>query len=151
MIWIGTNIGAALGWSLGEPYGVAVDSSGNLYIADPYNNVVEEVSPGGTLSIVAGDGIYGAATAGPATESDLSQPTGVAVDSNGNLYIADNFGQYVEEVTPDGQLSILAGTGAAGTPKPGPATSSPLDFPNGVATDNSGDVFVADSGNFVVE
>ncbi len=135
--------GPATSSDLSTPLGVTVDGSGNVYIADTYNNEVEEVTSGGTLSIIAGTGTSGAPTAGPATSSDLSSPSGVAVDSSGNVYIADRANQRVEEIT-GGNLAFLAGTGQSGGPTAGPATSSELYDPSGVAVDSSGDVYIAD-------
>jgi hypothetical protein len=130
---------------------VAVDPAGNVYIADANNNVVEKVTPAGVLSIVAGDGSFGTPVAGPATSSPLGIPTAVAVDSNGNLYIADRGENQVYEVDTSGMLSIIGGDGSSGSGPggsplpavPGPATSSPLDGPAGVAVDSSANVFVS--------
>jgi DNA-binding beta-propeller fold protein YncE len=95
----------------------------------------------------AGTGSSGASMAGPATSSPLSNPTGVAVDAAGDVYIADTGNNVVEKVTPDGTLSIIAGTGNQGLPTPGPATSSDLLSPYGVAIDSSGNLYIADDGN----
>jgi len=75
-----------------------VDSSGNVYIADTSNYRIEKVTSGGTLSIFAGTGTIGTPTAGPATSSNLSSPRGVAVDSSGNVYIADYGNNRIEKV-----------------------------------------------------
>jgi secreted PhoX family phosphatase len=143
--------GPATSSELSRPNGAAVDSAGNLYIADTQNNEVEKVTPLGTLSVVAGTGSLGAPTPGPATSSDLNQPSGVAVNSAGNLYIADTQNNVVEKVTPSGTLSVVAGTGSLGAPTPGPATSSELNQPSGVAVDSAGNLFIADQWNNVVE
>jgi len=146
--------GSARKSHLDRPSGVAVDRSGDVYIADTVNSVVEKVTPSGTLSIFAGiPGSQGLPKPGPATSSDLGSPTGVAVDSGGNVYISDGANDVVEKVTPSGTLSIFAGIPGqvVGPPTPGPATSSYLDFPADVAVDGSGDVYIADSGNAVVE
>ncbi len=145
--------GPALSASLASPSGVALDVHGNLFIADTYNNVVEEVTPAGRLSVVAGvAGKCGKPTPGPATKSDLGNPSGVAVDVHGNLFIADTYNNVVEEVTPAGRLSVVAGVaGREGRQRPGPATSSDLNGPGGVALDAHGDLFIADTYNDVVE
>ena len=143
--------GPATKSALNTPSGVALDSRGDLFIADSTNNLVEEVSPGGKLSVVAGDGHGGPATAGPATKSDLNGPSGLALNSRGDLFIADNANNTVEEVSPAGKLSVVAGNGTTGPPVPGPATKSGLQGPTGVALDPRGDIFIADWGNNVVE
>jgi streptogramin lyase len=81
------------------PEGVAVDTYGDLFIADAGNNVIEEVSPAGKLSVVAGTGTKGPPMSGPATKSALDGPTGVAVDAHGDLFIADYSNNVVEKVT----------------------------------------------------
>ena len=110
----GTTPGRATSSELDRPYGVAVDAAGNLYIADSGRDVVERVTPSGRLSVVAGDGRVGKPTPGRATSSELEGPSGLAVDSSGNLYIADNGNNMVEKVTPSGTLSVAAGLGQAG-------------------------------------
>ena len=99
-----------------------------------------------TLSIVAGTGTPGTPAAGPATSSPLGRMQAVAVGPHGSLYIADPANQVIEKVSSAGTLSIVAGTGAYGAPKAGPATSSPLDSPSGVAVDpTTGDLYIADT------
>jgi sugar lactone lactonase YvrE len=144
--------GPATGSDLGHPFGVAIDSTGSIYIADTPNDMVEKVTSSGTLSIFAGFGAQsGVPTPGPAISSDLDHPAGVAVDSSGNLYIADTYNDVVEKITPSGTLSVIAGDGRPGAPTPGPATATPLGGPNGVAVDSSGNLYIADGGNAVVE
>ncbi len=143
--------GAATSSQLWEPYGAAVDSAGNLYIVDSDNNAVEKVTPSGTLSIIAGNKGYGAPTPGVATNSKLADPAGVAVDSSGNIYIADYGDHKVLKVTPSGTLSIIAGNGTYGAPVAGPATSSPLGEVWGVAVDSSGNVYIVDDTEQVIE
>jgi len=143
--------GPATSSPLGNPAGVAVDSSGNLYVADRWASLVEKIAPDGTLSIIAGNASVGAPTPGPATDSALGSPNGVAVDSSGNVYIADDYNNEILKVSPDGTLSILAGTGSDGPPTEGPASSSLLSSPHGVGVDSSGNVYVADSGNNRIE
>ena len=106
---------------------MALDAHGDLFIADSLNNVVEEVTPAGRLSVVAGKaGKKGSPTPGPATRSALDDPYGVALDAHGDLFIADADNNVVEEVTPAGRLSVVAGDGQEGPPTPGPATRSEL-------------------------
>ena len=143
--------GTATSSQLWGPDGVAVDSSDNIYIADAGNNRIEKVTTDGTLSVIAGNGDAGTPTPGPATSSRLFQPNGVAVDSSGNVYIADSTDNTIDKVTPGGTLSIIAGNGTTGRVVPGPATSSPLWNPIGVAVDSSNNVYIADTGNNRIE
>lgn len=105
----------------------------------------------GALAVVAGDGVSGAPTPGPATSSALGSPADVASDVAGNLYIADDTSLVIEKVTAAGALSVIAGDGQSGAPTPGPATSSALADPVAVAVDDQGDVYIADAMNDVVE
>jgi DNA-binding beta-propeller fold protein YncE len=148
--------GPAAGSPLNGPAATAVNTStGDVFIADSSNNVVEKVTPAGQLSIFAGQvGQHGAPTPGPGSSSDLHSPSGVTVDSaTGDVFIADSGNDVVEELSPAGQLSIVAGViGESGVPTPGPATASDLGDPSGVAVDSStGDLFIADSKNAVIE
>ena len=135
--------------SLYYPTGVAVNARGDLFIADMDNYVVEEVTPAGRLSVVAGDGKEGTPTPGRATRSRLVGPYAVAVDAHGDLFVVDTY--VVEKVTPAGRLSVVAGNGNQGPPKPGLATKSDLYQPHGVAVNAHGDLFIADEWNDVVE
>ncbi len=127
---------------------LAVDSHGNLYIADTFNDVVEKVTPQGQLSILAGDvRKNGPPIPGPASRSTLFRPDALAVDRAGDLYIGTGAGrgmEYVAEVSPQGTLSVVAGDGSWGAPKQGvKAVDSPLGVIWGVAVAPSGRLFVA--------
>jgi sugar lactone lactonase YvrE len=136
--------GVATASPLGFPAGIAADQVGNLFVADAGNHVVVKVSASGELSIVAGDGTDGGPVPGPATASPISFPIGLAVDGSGNLFFVDAFSEVVGKITASGELSIVAGNGTAGDAIAGPATSSPLTLPWGVAVDASGDLFITD-------
>ena len=141
--------GPATSATLSNPFGVAVGSAGNFFIADSGNQRVRMVTPGGTISTVAGNGLQGdAGDGGPATSAELLYPLGVAVDSAGNLFIADMGNNRIRMVTPGGTISTVAGNGAYGySGDGGPATSAELNVPNGVAVDSTGDIYVADTDN----
>ena len=108
--------------------GVAVDGQGNVYIADRDNPRVRKVSPGGTITTFAGTGVQGfSGDGGPATSAQLYYPDGVAVDGQGNVYIADLRQPRVRKVSPGGTITTFAGTGASGSSGDGgPATSARL-------------------------
>jgi len=144
------TVGPARSSDLFEPFGVAVSPNGVVYIADTDNNVVERVGPSGNLTVFAGTGTAGPPTPGMASRSDLNSPEGVAVDSSGNVFIADTYNDEIEKVTPSGSLTIIAGTGSMGAPTPGPATSSELNRPSAVAVGNPG-FYIADTANNLIE
>jgi len=143
--------GAATSAELDSPFGVAVDSSGNLYIADTANNVIRRVSAGsGLISTVAGTGAAGYTGDGSlATAAQLSSPSGVAVDSAGNLFIADSLNNVVRRVDAQTRLiSTVAGNGTAGYSGDGTsAIAAQLDFPSSLAMDGTGDLYIADYSN----
>ena len=134
---------------LSAPWGVALDASGNLYIADSGNNRVRKVTPGGTISTYAGTGAPGFSGDGNAAISaKLSAPSGVAVDSNSNLYVADAGNNRIRIVSPGGNITTYAGNGTPGFSGDGSAaTSAQLSLPAGLAVDSSGNLFIADTNN----
>jgi len=144
--------GPATAATLNQPYGVATDAAGDLFIADTFNNVVREVKPGGAITTVAGTSGFGpTGDGGPATAATLITPYGVAVDAAGDIFIADFGNNAVREVKPGGVITTVAGSGTPGrSGDGGPATTAMLRNPHGVAVDGSGDLFIADSGNDVV-
>ncbi|WP_432571689.1 fibronectin type III domain-containing protein [Kineococcus sp. SYSU DK005] len=124
---------------------VAADSRGNVYVADQGHHRVLRIAPDGTRSVVAGTGRAGAPTEGPATASALNQPIGVDVDDQDNLYVADMGNRRVERIDAvTGELTVVAGDGSQGAPRPGRATDSPLQQPVDVAVDPHGNVHVVD-------
>ena len=146
--------GPAIGAVLMCPMGVALDGSANLYIADVCDNRVREVDAvTGTITTFAGDGNPGfSGDNGPATSAHLDQPSGVAVDAAGNVFIADQGNRRVREVhTGTHVITTLAGNGSTGlTGDGGPATSAGIGTPSDVVIDGGGRVFISDMGNGVV-
>jgi len=141
--------GPATSAALNDPYGVAVDSAGNLFIADAGNNRIRMVNPAGAITTVAGNGVAGySGDGGPAISGKLDQPHGIAVDGAGNLFIADWWNSRIRKVSPAGTITMIAGGGGGGYfGDGGPATSAGLYFPAAVAVDSAGDLFIADSAN----
>ena len=144
--------GAATDAQLSFPYGLALDGSGNLYVADLGNQRVRRVAADGVITTVAGTGRKASSPDGFAPlETSLLSPRNVAVDTRGNLYIVEFEGHRVRRLTPDGKLSTIAGTGVAGLNGDGfPAVAAQLSFPAGLAFDRFGALYIADSGNNVV-
>jgi len=141
--------GAATSAQLRYPTDVAVDSAGNLYIADQSNHRIRKVDVMGQISTVAGNGAQGYGGDGAAaTSAQLANPTGVAADGAGNLYIADISNQRIRKVDATGQISTVAGNGTHGYGGDGAAaTSAQLAAPTGVVVDAAGNLYIADQGN----
>ncbi len=139
---------------LNEPRGLAVNSSGDIFIVDSGNNQVLEVDPAtGVLTTFAGTGTSGySGDGGAATKATLNLPDGIAVDSQGNLFIADTQNNVIREVNATtGLITTVAGNGTAGfSGDGGPATAAELDEPSGVFVDSGENIFIADTGNSVV-
>ncbi len=160
--------GPAAAAELNDPIGVAADGQGDLFIADAGNSVIREVTPGpdgllsdGTITTIAGNGIGGyLGDGGAPTAAELADPTALALDKNGDLFIADSGNNVVREVTPgpdsllsDGTITTVAGNSGLGGQygaDGGHPTDAALNFPAGIAVDGNGDLFIADSGNNVV-
>jgi sugar lactone lactonase YvrE len=119
--------------SFNTPSGVAIDADGNLYVADTGNNRIRKVTPHGVVSTIAGDGTAGYVD-GAATQARFNGPIGVAVDKQGNVYVADTYNDRIRRISVDGQVTTLA-------------SGEVLDTPCGVAVAQDGSVFVADTGN----
>ncbi len=144
--------GPAIAAELGDPAtfssGLAVGPDGSVYIADPSNNRVRRVTPAGTITTVAGNGQAGfSGDGGNAVSAELNAPVGVAVASNGTLYIADSNNARIRQVSPSGIITTVAGDGFPGFDGDGTATSIELNDPIGLAVGSDGTVYIADEGN----
>jgi hypothetical protein len=144
--------------SLDYPEGVATDASGDVFIADTFDNRVVEVTPSGSIRAVAGTGRAGYSGDGHSAKlASLNTPTGVAVDAKGDVYIADSSSNVIRRVdAKTGIITTVAGDFAADQADDGlggfsgdggPATSAQLNDPQGVAVDGAGDLFIADTFN----
>jgi len=142
--------GPATAASLGEPYDLAVDAAGNVFVLDIGNQRVRRVDRQGVITTVAGDGrVSFGGDGGPATRASLYEPKGVAVDEAGNLYIADTFHHRIRKVDRAGIITTVAGNGVSGfSGDGGPATQASLNFPYDIAPDSSGNLYIADNGNY---
>ena len=141
----GMRDGAALQASFAEPFGVAVGRDGSVYVADAgENNRIRKITPQGEVTPLAGghegfmDDMGGSAS--------FNTPSALAIDGDGNLYVADTANNRIRKVTPEGLVSTLAGDGTAGF-MDGPASQAQFNAPVGVAVDKSGNVYVADTYN----
>ena len=131
--------------SFNTPSALAIDSTGNIIVADTGNNAVRRVTPQGDVSTIAGDRFAGFRD-GAAGEARFNGPVGVAADTAGRVIVADTYNDRIRAIQPDGHVVTIAGDGFAGATD-GPADQARFDTPCGVAVDRAGNIYVADTGN----
>lgn len=143
--FLGDN-GPAVAAELNAPGGLALDSAGNIYIADSGNGRVRRIAANGIITTIAGGGLF-EVDGVPATQSALF-PTSIACDNSGNVYVGEAQRNRVRKIAANGIITTVAGTGQSGfSGDGGPGTSAMLNFPTGVAADNSGNVYITDTLN----
>ena len=128
-----------------NPRGIAVDSTGTIYVADALNQRIRVITPSGTVSTLAGSGVAGYAN-GTGSAAQFAYPYGIAVDDAGVLYVADTNNHRIRKVTQAGVVTTMAGSGTAGDAD-GNGASAQFNAPYGIAVDDSGSVYVADTNN----
>ncbi len=124
---------------------MAVDGNGNVYVADSGNSRIRKVDSDGNVTTLAGSGSDGFAD-GTNTKAKFNAPYGVAIDGNGNVYVADSSNHRMRRVSPDGNVTTLAGSGTQGFAD-GTSATAMFSSPSGVAIDGGGNMFAADFGN----
>ncbi len=130
------------------PDGLAVDSAGDIYVADWHNGEIREISPSGVVTTLAGSAAAGAGSSdGTGSAARFNSPTGVAVDSAGNVYVADQGNDEIREISPSGVVSTLAGSARQTGFSDGTGSAARFDGPTGLALDSAGDIYVADYAN----
>ncbi|MDD2815217.1 MAG: DUF839 domain-containing protein [Thiotrichaceae bacterium] len=134
---------------LNSPQGIAVDASGNVFVADTNNNVVRKIDTTGKTSIIAGNGMEGSASENvSAASAPLRHPVGVTVDAQGNIYIADTDNNRIRKVDTSGKVSTVAGTGSEGDAGDDDnASAATLKKPRNIVVDNKGNLYVTDTNN----
>jgi sugar lactone lactonase YvrE len=142
---VGTSDGTGTAASFDNPNSVAVDGSGNLYVADTYNDTIRKITPAGAVTTLAGTPAQSGSLDGIGAAALFDNPCGVAVDTAGNVYAADSDNDTIRKIAPDGTVTTLAGTpGRFGSTDGAPAL---FNYPSGIAVDGPGNVYVADLGN----
>lgn len=140
---IGSANGTASLASFFGPTGVAVDPSGNVYVADAGNNAIRLISKSGTVSTFAGS------ATDTTLNSQFNNPTGVATDANGNVYVAGYLSNKILKINAQGSVALLAGTGLTGASN-GPGASATFYYPNSLAVDATNNVYLADGVNNLI-
>jgi sugar lactone lactonase YvrE len=133
-----------------SPYGVAVDSAGNVYVADTQNHTIRKVTPGGSVSTLAGVAGSSGVTDGMGSAARFYNPEGIAVDGAGIVYVADTFNCTIRKITPGGVVSTLAGLAGYRDSVDGAGGTARFAYPEGVAIDNTGNIYVADTVNCTI-
>lgn len=147
--------GAGTAASFNSPYGLARDSSGNIYVADTNNHAIRKITTAGVVSTLAGSagGISGYSD-GNGGNASFYYPRGVAVDSQGNVIVADSNNQVIRKITPQGDVSTIAGTVnetlAIPTDGDGIGAAARFNIPSGVAVDGADNIYVADTSNNMI-
>lgn len=135
-----TTLASGFNW----PNSVAVDSAGNLYVADTFDSTIRKITPDGTITILAGNSRQSGSADGAGSAARFSWPRGVAVDSAGNVYVADTDNFTIRKITPDGAVTTLAGSSGNSGANDGVGSAARFGHPFGVAADSAGNVYVAD-------
>ena len=139
--------GAATAAQLNQPHGIAIDALGNLYISERVNNSIRKIDGSGIITYVAGRGSAGLGDHGPATSATLEHPHGIAVDSEGNVYVADYHNNRIRKIDIGGTITTVAGNGTWGNSGDGgPATEAGLNRPRAVTVDSLGNMYILASG-----
>jgi sugar lactone lactonase YvrE len=168
MVYCSTD-GMGAGASFGGPVGVAADSVGNIYVADTFSlgdnfgssGTIRKITPAGVVSTFAGTAGTTGSTDGTGAAARFNNPTGLATDSAGNIYVADSYrlpfapfgeslGNTIRKITPAGAVSTFAGAAGTTGSTDGTGAAARFSSPEGVATDSDGNVYVADTGNSTI-
>ena len=145
----GSQDGAGTSASFYVPQGIAIDSTGNLYVADTYNNLIRKITPAGVVTTIAGKTKKKGKANGKGAAASFSHPYGIAVDKAGNIYVADQGNNLVRKITPEGIVTTFAGNGIRGATD-GNVKEASFYKPMGVTLDKQGNVYIADYQNNLI-
>lgn len=143
----GSTDGNAQNALFNQPGGIALDTAGNLYVADTQNNTIRKVTAAGAVSTLAGSPGQSGQADGSAGNARFNQPWGVVLDAAGNLYVADTGNDTVRKVSPAGVVTTLAGSAGNVGSQDGNSSSASFNLPQGIAIDSTANLYIADTGN----
>ena len=147
----GSADGASTNARFNFPNGLAVDGSNNVYVADTYNHTIRKITPTGVVSTLAGSPGVSGTTDATGSNAQFYYPSGVAVDGNGNVYVADTFNNTIRKISSSGAVSTFAGTPSAlGTYLDGTGSDARFSFPPGITMGGGGNLYVADQSNHII-
>ena len=143
----GSANGTATSATFNAPKGVAIDSAGNLYVADTGNNMIRKITPAAVVTTLAGRTLPAGNIDGTGTNASFFSPTGIAVGTDGTVYVADLGNASVRRITSSGVVSTVAGSSGSSGSTDGTGSAARFRQPEGIAVDSAGNLFVADTGN----
>ena len=141
---VGTNA------SFNNPFGLAIDSSNNLYVGDTGNNIIRKITPSGAVSTLAGSAGNAGSANGTGNMARFDFPFGIAVDTNGNMYVAEGSNEDIRKITPAGVVTTFVGLAGSYGTADGTGSAARFNWPSALAIDANGNLFVADNQNSTV-
>jgi sugar lactone lactonase YvrE len=146
----GASDGTGSGALFYQPVGIAIDGGGNLYVADETNDTIRKISSAGVVTTIAGTARTPGSTDGAGSAATFNGPQGIAVDSGGNVYVADTGNNTIRKITSSGTVSTIAGSAGSAGSADGASVAARFRSPTGLSLDASGNLYVADTGNSVI-
>ena len=146
----GSSNGTGSAALFSSPEGVTVDGSGNLYVADTGNHTIRKITPAGAVTTLAGLAGISGSSDGAGSMARFQYPAGLTVTSAGNLYVADTDNNTIRQISPAGLVATIAGLAGFSGSTDGVGSAARLFYPDGVAVDGSGNVYVADTDNHTI-
>jgi hypothetical protein len=147
---VGSTDGTGSAARFNAPYGVSVDTVGNVYVAEYSNHTIRKVTSAGVVTTLAGTANFAGSTDATGSAARFFCPIGVAVDTSGNVFVADSSNHTIRKVTSAGVVTTLAGTAGSDGTTDGTGSAARFSFPEGVSVDTAGNVYVADTGNRLI-